>query len=387
MNNIIFSCFTPLHLITAAYYAYKFQNVNKVLVWQDSTIGTVDISLYKPFFNKIIVIPTARNRLKKLLYMLINAGYLFDFSEIGKFLKKNKDNNIYCFFSDEEFSTNKQICKMKKGKNNILILIEEGVAIYREYVTTPPLKYLIPARIVGTKTVGYVGATEKIDIAIVRHPDMINQKRYDISRYIKQNDFVKDEGFIKQITMNLSEDLIRNKNSKKRILLLGDPYKELQVTEEEYINGLQSIIDVCSIKYDVYIKKHPREQITGYLKLKNAIVIDDNKYKGLSAEIVASLLHTETIITVVSSAAYNIYTSCQNAKIIYIYPIVKKKTDSITIFDKQTEEPNIYIVNEINELGHILDKPIKERPLFEKNNDEDINEFNRLLNNRHENDM
>lgn len=365
MKKICFSCFTPYHLLVSAHYAIKLVDAETVLIWQDSTIDGVDITYFSRFFSKTIINPVSvKSRTRKLVDLALYGGFLFPFSYTYHYFKSNNDNIVYCYFSDEDYITQKHIRLLKKHNNNIFVLIDEGVGIYRKYETHQPLKHKIPLVLIGTHTCKYIGESQFADYVLARHPEMLDNNRFGIAKINKQSDFLKNEELIQVIKSSLGNDN-HYFTDKPIVLILGNPCKEMGIDQKLYFNILQHLINTLKLDYTIIIKKHPRESIVPYLQLKDALIINDNFLNTLPVEIIAVLLNIKIVMTDFSTAAHNIYDAIGDVKILYFYKLYKNVLFDDSIYRSYFNEPNIYSIDNIEVIQSILNRNIIYREIQE----------------------
>ena len=355
-KTIIFSCFTPYQLITSCYYAFYLKGYSRVLIWEDTTYGMVDIESYKPFFSKVFVIPSSRNKVKKIMHYTKHAGWLSGSTRAIQYLKKNNSDTIYCFYSDINYCTQKHIHILKKGVNNKIILLEEGLGVYCDNKTFLPMKYKIPVVLAGAKICHQIGETKCIDAAIIKHPELASKLiKSNIAKIIKQDEFLRDERFLNALIKRVkTNSKLQFHQGRKKILFLGAPYREVQVERKEYISVLNSLIKVAGDGYDFVIKKHPREIADTYKDVNDAIILDDSEYKGLTAELIFKIFQFDVLINYNSAAAYNILEDSSDKTIIFIYGLFKSSHHSVQLAQNVIGIPNVYRVNNMREYKEAL---------------------------------
>ena len=378
-KRIVFSCFTPFHLFTAMYYSKQFCDCERILIWQDMTFNKININEFCCYFDRVLLNPISNSRIRKLIDICNYGGLTFFLSNTYKYLKVNNNNNIFIYFSDENFATIKQIEYLKRsGKNNIFILVEEGVGIYKKYKSDIPLKYKIPLVMVGANTsCNYIGASLNADFVFAKHVEKIDTSRFGKAKIVGQSDFLLSDSF----TSNIREMLLKELNcdsKKPYILLLGDPCEEDGIDRLSYNSVIQNIVNILNDDFSILIKKHPRESFEFYRAITGAQLLENEFVNFFPVELIAKSLDIHIIITHVSSAASNIYDVDLEAKIIYFYKVFDSVNFDDSVFLEYSKNPNVYVVDNLANIKEIVNyRPI--RRFVEKKQDDDIRLIRNIL--------
>ena len=174
-HRAYFLCCATYHLTVALYYAMQVDwgNTEMILVWQNNTNAVVDKELLESNFDKVIYVKgrdlVNYSFLEQQRYKIVNAGWLFPLSEIGKMFRDNPNDNAVFLFNDTTRLTDKIVYEFgKKGKNRI-ILVEEGTATYHYNILKQDLKTRFGNILCGQKVEPYIGANPYIDTVFARN--------------------------------------------------------------------------------------------------------------------------------------------------------------------------------------------------------------------------
>ena len=342
MNEIIFSCFTPYQLLTSMYYAYKIKGVKKTLIFKNFSDYKIDEKFYFKFFDNIYIIPyyDSDNKILKQVKKMYYSGYLFFLSNIYKYIK-NKKNIILMIFSDQEATTNK-IINCLNNDTNVIILVEEGLGIYTKKKYIRPLRTKIVDFLCGICTTEYIGDYEGISKVIAKDPNKVDE-RFQKNILLKETDCLHDYDFINQIELDIDDfDALTD-----TILFLGEPIKELNISEKEYTSLLNEILEKFGGKYKIIIKPHPREDISFYRKFNDLIVID--KFKWVPVELLVLKYGFNIVFSICSAASVNIAKLNSDIQIYLLYKIFNLNIFNNINFDFN-DIKNIKVVNNVNDI-------------------------------------
>ena len=386
MIRVWFSCFTTYQLFNSVYYSMRVNwgnNCKKTLIWINDTKSVIQIDLFRDFFDEIIVLDSLPKVgfIRRQIDKCKNGGRLFAWSIMGKELKKHFEKNILICFSDQHYVTNKLIAQFDDIENSTVVLVEEGVSTYildekhKDRFTTSVSNLLW-----GLHDQKYIGENPRIDIMIVKKPNEMPKEKLLDREVVKQNNIFCDQKWLLELSNKYYQTNII-KSNKPIILWIGQPLGGDYLDESEEMRILDQIFAVISKKYDVLIKKHPSEQEGRYKRFSEMYgVLEKNfgEYTWFPIKIFAKLIQPEIIVTPMSAAAYNIYQTGYNGKIIYCY-----KLFGIDLGDKYFKEisskNNIYNVNAIDEIHRVLNYSIVPTEINSTLDNEDIRFFENII--------
>lgn len=382
--RITFLCFTIYQLNVAFYYAIKLKNTKceYTLIWNNFINQNIDINLYKKPFDNIILINNYESGsiILRQINKCVAAGKLFFLSKLGTYYKNPRNKEILICFSDQHTLTHKMMEEVAKVDSHEIILVEEGMNTYMDS-THIGIRNKLVNLVLGLKTEEYIGKSNLIDTMIVKQPEMLLPKKRKHRKVIKQNNIFIEEGWQKDIIRVIKKYLLQYTNSnlmKSSILWLGQPLEidnGINIDTQKRI--LDSLINMIPNHYSVYIKLHPRENISKYAFLKkydNVEIINLGNYSWIPVEILAKTLNPDVIMSTYSSAVQNIKQIIPKSKAIFVFPLFRLKIDK-RIFKKLCTNENYYIANSVEDINKILYyRTIKSPEIINNrvNNDEDI---------------
>lgn len=388
--RVIFYAFTTFHLFSAAYYAMKVRwsvRTEKCLIWYKYDKYTFDISFLRPYFDEIIEIldPSSSILPIREVKRSIDGGYLFRLSKVGRYISVHKHNNVLICFSDQNEFVIRTIALIKKYKNNIVCMMEEGDATYAfPKFEEPPMYKRIVRAVMGVKMGRYIGHTGQIDAWVVRHPDLLPQEKVGTSKVIEQNNIFIDDEWSRRFSFLWDYKMLsNNSHSKRKILWIGGPIDAHGIANEDEISWLKDIADDLQNDYVIWIKQHPREKDEKFSPLVGhpAVQFVSKQLQYVPMEFFVKSIQPDIILTVSSSTAYHIYEMGFQGKVIYTH----KRFDSIQIDRKVIEQyarhVNIYDVKNLDEIRHVIyDVALSPREMEkEQNTNRDIRYFEGLM--------
>lgn len=363
-TRVIFYAYTSYHLFYSVYYAMQVhwkENTKKYLIWYKYNIYAMDLNFLNPYFDDVIVITDPENDsfLLRQLKRSINGGYLFRYSQVGRFLASQRQNNIFVCFSDQNDYVIRAIALIKRNKNNAVIMVEEGDATYAFPKYETPTIYNRLAQIVtGSERGRYIGHTGAVDVWIVRQPETLPLKKKGVSTVIKQNDIFADKEWTNQFSFLWRDKLsvMPAGHGKKKILWIGGPIEVHGVAVKEELLWLMEIADAVQDKYMIYIKQHPRERDEKYAGLvgHSNIEMVGEGLQWIPMEFLVNMFQPDIILTVSSSAAFHIYEGGFKGKVIYTYRRFKDIQIDQDVIVEYAKKENIYDVKNLDELKHII---------------------------------
>lgn len=371
MRGMVFSCFTPYQLMNSIFYAVKLKKYDSYLIWQDYANYGIDLDKFKSYFKEIMVIPYYMNndRMKKQYLKCLHSGYLFGISKEYDFLKRF-EHSIMVIFSDQEPSCNRQIRCFCRCDGNKVMLVEEGIGTYCGEPQHLSLKVKLIYSALGIHTQPYIGASEHISTMIVKHPELLDKKRYKCNNFVSQSNILFDNQFMNELNI-IDLPNKEKKSTKKTALFLGGPLQERGVSEREYIEKLKEIFKILNDDYDIIVKPHPRENIEYYTEIPNISIMNRGEDKWIPFELMIKKIQFEILLTTVSSAAFNAYEIKSDIKVIYLYKLFKGLTLDDQIIQKYGKMNNIYIPANIEMLKTSISSPLLERDIhFDIKNDD-----------------
>ena len=345
-------------------------SVKKYLIFYHALHCRIDLNIWEKFFDKIIIIrDSSKNlsgKLKHFILRCLSGKYLYPLSKIGRlFTRKWRNDNIFICFADVDAYTLNTIRTLKKNTNNVVCLVEEGDGTYTtlQKPVQQSLCRKLLRKLVGVNDYQYIGQTGLADVWIVRHPEKLSKEKTHSSVVIEQrNLFTNTYSVLDKSFLRSSINCLFSSN-KKRLLWISGPVDAFGISETEELTWLSSIAISVKEDYVIYIKRHPREHDQKYKRLSYHCNIKELQIKDLDwvpVEILVQSISPNAIITVSSSAAFHFYEMGIHCKIIYTYRHFKNNSFDTTFLDKYTSYPNIYNIESIAELHHIL----YETPLF-----------------------
>lgn len=387
MKRIIFVGFTPYQLMISIYYAIKLSHIHKcekILIWHDYANYKINFSDINPFFERVFIVPYYDdvNKLKKQFLKRRYTGQGFKNSKIGQYVKSCKNDTILICFSDMHELTNKLIHELAQ-KNNKILLIEEGIGIYSTDYSKLPIRTKIINKILGISTEKAIGINKNISAVILNHPEWLENSKFIGTTLLQQNSVFEDNNFISELSFITKKIESFKKSRKKIILWLGDPIEDIGGTKTEEIDLIIELSKNLGENYMILIKPHPREDQNKYQNIENTH-IRLIKLGGLSwvpIEIIASYLNFQTVITSVSSAAFNIYKIMDCIQVIYVYNILHDLNFDRTMLQPILSKKNIYCPATIKQLLDLIkiEKKFENQKINKKDRNEDVNFLVNLL--------
>ena len=378
MKNIVFSCFTPFHLLTAMYYGYKLKNAKRILVWNNYAGYDINVmSLKGLYFDDVVIIPyfLKGNQITRQLRKSLHAGRFFALSKEHKLLSKC-ENNILIIFSDQEPCSNMQMKYLYSHGDTHVILVEEGTATYYQRNQEYRKILLLIYKILGINSLSRIGLSDEISTVMVRHLDLLDKSRFKCSTFIQQDYFAFDQDFINSLPFLDSIDSC-SFNGKKNILFLGQPIEEIPgIDLNEYREFLSTLVSRYYEKYNIIVKPHPRENMSCYENISGLSLI---QAQWVPFEVIATRFDYEVIMSLFSSATVNVYEIKPGVKAVYMYKFFKNLSLNDTLFNKYIGLKNIYSPNRFEQLDQLLMSNSEKVDCIFKNNGYDIQYLNKIL--------
>lgn len=378
MYKILFVGFTPYHLINSIYYAAKIKekckDCSSILIWHDYADYKVDLSMFSDLFLDIYVIPSNVNLLDKQFKKMYYTGFGFCFSPVGKFIN-NIDEKIFLFcFSDAHELTFKIIKKVLNKKNTI-VLVDEGLGTYEMNFRKMPTKTRVVNFLLGIKRGDYIGSNKNIDAVILKHPEWVKGKKFLECDVLKQSNIFSDPKLIEMFNSIKKEIAPYLNDGRKFLLWLGDPVEECGGNKLEEIRLIEKVAKYLQDTHFILIKAHPREKRKFYKEIgaRNVGLLDLPSFNWIPIEIIVAYLKFETVITVISSAAFNIYQLKSKIQVIYAYNLIGGLIFDRTIMEGVLKNDNVYCPMSIEEVVKFINKEnqISEKE-FVKSEEQDI---------------
>lgn len=372
---IIFTPFTSFQLLTSVYYVKQIndKSIRKILIWTNFTKENIPIQKIEKYFDKVIVIKDfyKENIIKKQFFKLVNAGWLFRFSDWYKYLAKDKEKErILICFSDQNILTHKIATEINRYKGQI-ILVEEGVNTYLIPENKKARDWYFN-KLIGAKSSEYIGQFEGISTFFVRHPESLPQIKKNGRKVILQNDIFLEQSWIKEFIDNS-----RNAMFSCDILWLGQPLISDNIEDNTQIELLKQL---GQYGYQIIVRKHPRESAKKYAPLtnkKNICMFDAGDNGWLPIEVFAKLFTAKVILSAYSSAGINMCNYMKKCKCIFCYPMFGLKIDKSKITGEfSTVTTTKEIIECINNKQNYL---IEENPIEQINQNKDIQYIQNIL--------
>lgn len=378
MKGMVFSCFTPYQLMNAIFYAVKLKKYDSYLIWQDFANYGIDLDKFKSFFKEIMVIPYYMNKkkMKKQYLKCLHSGRLFGFSKEHNFLQRF-EHSILVIFSDQEPSCNRQIRCFCRCDGNKVMLVEEGIGTYCGESQHLSLKVKLIYSVLGIHTQPYIGASEHISTMIVKHPELLDKKRYKCNSFVLQSNMLFDNQFMDEL--NIIDFPKKEKKSKKDSTFLGWPLARKRCFRREYVERLKEIFEILNDDYDIIVKPHPREDIEYYKEIPNISIMNCREDKWIPFELLIKKMKFEILLTTVSSAAFNAYEIKDDIKVIYLYKLFENLTLDERIIQQYGKMNNIYIPTNIEMLKTSISNPLIERDIHFDIKDDDIVHIKKIM--------
>ncbi len=377
MKTIVFSCFTPYHLVNAMYYGWHCNSAKRILIWNDYADYGIDVrSLKDIYFDEIVIIPyfLKGSHIARQLTKAKHAGRFFKLSSEYKVLSSN-DCEIFVLFSDQEPCCHKQMTFINSKRDIKNILVEEGVATYTQAETKYNKLLLLVYKVLGIEAISRIGMNSRFDTVIVRHPKALENNRYQCKRIIKQNFFACDSGFVDSIPF--TKDFNIPHNYKQNILILGQPISEIKGIENyEYLSLLKSLVLEYGDKYNIIVKPHPREDPNYYKTITGLTIMEP---KWIPVELAISKLDFNFILSIFSSAAFNAYEIKPKIKNIYLYKLFPHLEIDDSLFKKYEILDNTFIPNSFDNLKKAMDIKTELVNIHICNHGEDLDYFQSIL--------
>ena len=373
-SNVLFIAFTPYHLLCSSYYAIKikkrFPNIRTTLIWQEYYGYCINIDFFKDAFDVIIEADSiVRNRdsiINRFIKRIFSGGILFDFSQVGKYINNNRCNNLVICFSDQDPSTYRILNKLR-NKNNYVYLVEEGAGAYAlDYVfrySKKDYRYylMLLYKICGVVHGDYIGYSELYDSWIVQNPQILPYVKKKGHIILQQNSIFFDETWTHKL-INLNNSImcdLATENQKKTLLWVGSPLEDCGVSIKEELNVLKEVINRC-YNYNIIIKPHPRESKTKFCDfacINNVTILDNDDIKWIPVEYLFKRIKVDCVVTVISSAAKNMYDNRLTRNVLYLYKLFSSLQCQFVYLDELSTFEGAIIVNDINK---IFDLPLNE---------------------------
>ena len=359
-----FLCCATYHLTVALYYAMQvnWENTEKILVWQNNTNAVVDKELLEKNFDTVIYI---RGRdlviypfLEQQRYKIVNAGWLFRFSKIGKMLHEMPNGNAVFLFNDTTRLTDKVVLEFGKRESNKIILVEEGTGTYHYRQSKLNIKTRIGNLLCGQKAEPFIGANPYIDTVIARNVHELPDYQTSNRRTIQQSQLFFDSIWTKKLIEIVKEslDLYIQNGDKKVALWIGEPLSPSLISAEKENEILDFIFAEIAKKYVVLVKMHPREDRNKYDSFSEKYsveIIIDERLSWFPVEILANVINPDIVLTPLSSALNGIMPSIKAA---YCYKLFQIETSNRNITDLIKRRENTYIIDNKEEVDDILEK-------------------------------
>lgn len=382
-HRAYFLCCATYHLTVALYYAMQVDwgNTEMILVWQNNTNAVVDKELLESNFDKVIYVKgrdlVNYSFLEQQRYKIVNAGWLFPLSEIGKMFRDNPNDNAVFLFNDTTRLTDKIVYEFgKKGKNRI-ILVEEGTGTYHYNILKQDLKTRFGNILCGQKVEPYIGANPYIDTVFARNINELPDYQTNGRTIIQQNQLFYDSKWVKKMisVVKSTIDSYTKSAENKVALWIGEPLSPDLISTEVENEALDLIFKKITKEHVVLVKMHPREDRNKYDAFSekyNIKIIDDQSLSWFPVEILANAINPDVVLTPLSSALNGIVSSI---RAIYCYKLFKIDTSNPIITEIINRRDNTYIINDREELDAIVDKGIMRAGISkdsELNSDQDI---------------
>ena len=368
MRVIVFSCFTPYHLINSIYYATSLQqakNLKMVLVWNNKSSRSINLDVFKNCFDTTIDISgfDETNIRRKVVNQSVYMGRFFGLSSIAKAINKYDSVRLVCF-SDQDFVTHRLVEYVSGMNDSEIVLVEEGMSTY---LTNTEYHFSVLKRIyykiLGIRTEKFIGANMHIKSVIVKHPeDMPVVKTHD-RKIIRQNNIFADDNWVKKFNGLIGgiENIVQMHKGKKIILWIGQPLIELGVPDEKELQFLVEINNKFGTEYSIVIKKHPREAEDKYKSIlgDNISEVDLGDLFWIPLEFLGTVLCPQIIVTAFSTAALNLLELGIDSNAYFCYKAFGLNVES-EFFDKHKED-NICVINSMAEMEQCHKKGISKR--------------------------
>lgn len=385
MNRVWFSCFTAYHLFNSLYYSTKVdwgKDCERTLIWVNDTRIRINVDVFSSCFDKIIKIDSLRDLsfINKQVAKCKNGGRLFNGSVLGKELSRKFDKSVLVCFSDQHYITNKLVNKFKTLENSHVVIVEEGVATYvTNEVYDPPFSTRAGNLLFGLHSQRYVGENANIDTFIVKDPDRLPKEKVLDRKVIKQNNVFCDREWINELLEKYVKKTNDFHGSKPVLLWIGQPLEGnyLEESEEEQIRV--RIFERLAAKYQLLVKTHPGERPDKYEGLKPEVsIVDFGEFSWFPIEVLASMIKPQIIVTPMSSAAYNIYQTGFEGKILFCYKLFGIDIGQ-DYFAELEKKRNIYNVKDMDELESVLSLEDLSIEISEVLNNDDLGFFHDLM--------
>lgn len=389
-QRIVFIAFNPYHLFVSLYYAITIKerkNIETVLIWQEYSCYNIDPALLHCAFDKIIVndsiIQKKQSGFVRFIRRIKTGGYIYRFTKNGRYIYRNRINNIVMCFSDQDPTTYRILKILQKGNNNYILLTEEGSAVYNtkavfNYKKIDYRYYLMKFYFfLGVVHGKYIGSSQLFDAWIVKHTDMLPPVKAANHTIVPQNSIFYDVIWASKLT-ELNRILLNQVSidrKKKTVLWVSGPLTECGVKQSEEIDLLREIVCRLDENTQIVIKLHPREPIDKYDSINSEsriIKLDLGEYRWVPIEYIVKMLNPYAVITIMSSAARSIFDNGIRSKFIYCYKLFELQNVDETVLEIDSDFSSSYVINNIDEINNILQEPLDY--LEQKNycNDHDI---------------
>lgn len=372
-KEIVFIAFTPYHLFCSMYYSITIKRhfgVESVLIWQEYADYNVDIELVQEAFDRILVNDSIiRNKdcfFKRFIKRINTGGYFARQGEVNSYVLKNNSNRIVFCFSDQDPTTFRLLSYYNEGKDNYVYLIEEGIGSYNykihsfEYTPIDYRYYLMYLyRMLGVVHGKYIGYSKLFNTWIVKHPDKMPSEKLRDHKIVQQNMFFYDKLWTKplnRLNTMIDQTLVKFKLKKNYLLWVSGPLEECGLSEEKENDLLIQFSKSLPEEYVILIKLHPRENANKYLKAlrcENIYLLDLKEISWIPVEYIANKLHVEVALTIMSSAARNLYDNLIVNKVIYFYKMFSELKDCYEVVDKDSEFGESFLVHSISDFKDV----------------------------------
>lgn len=312
------------------------------LIWRNGVIEFPSSEL-KQKWDKVIEVDIKAHLNKDLIRKNNSIRKEVDFVVRGSGVISDID---YLFVFKDNYIVDSLLLDMVRYNKKVKkVLIEEGVGIYNksEYSGALEGSYIKKAALIvlyrlckvpvyALKGQGFSGMLE---VMIVKDPEKLMFCKKDITIY-KQSDV-----FTRKYVKSFIDIIVGNNSVPDKhvdFIYIGQPLSEDRiVTIVDESDMLDKIIASIGDKGNIFIKTHPRENKSKYLKVlyenENAYILDDS-YLALPAELICSLLGYPKLITVFSSVAFNMVKYGSYDQVYLLYEMIPLPRDQKDHLDK-----------------------------------------------------
>jgi Alpha-2,8-polysialyltransferase (POLYST) len=323
MKNITFVVETNYQLMYATILNYFFKSNNyktKLINYLDKDVVNIKYAQ----FDFVFQVNKSKTKQNGLVSIIEEFVYL----RTNKQDILNSNSELLVVFKDSNYLQGYLIEYFKKKYSSKVILIEEGLSLYRNdrlqeksiiYIIKYFIRRLIMTLLNAKNTSHGFGYHKLVDMIGAYYPHQLNNIKSKNKEIIQLPHNPPTE----EVLSNLNKLYGFTKNTitpEKRVLFIGQPLSEMNICnsedEKEFFIKINNIAETNNFK--IMIKPHPKEDIKKYECFKDFLVINE---KVIPAELIINAYQPDIILSWYSSAGINAKT-WWGIKTLYLYKLL-----------------------------------------------------------------